>query len=69
MESATILIDKRGLIGSNISVKNQSCQEDKSTERGLEVELSTKDEIIQKFYPLINSLEIHKGPKLMNISR
>ena len=38
MESATILIDKRGLIGSNISVKNQSCQEDKSTERGLEVE-------------------------------
>ena len=38
MESATISIDKRTLIGSNISLKNQSCHEDKSTERGLDVD-------------------------------
>ena len=38
MESATIQIDKRALIGSNISVKNQSSHEDKSTERGLDAE-------------------------------
>jgi len=38
MESATISIDKRTLIGSNKNGKNQSCHEDKSTERGADAD-------------------------------
>lgn len=39
------------------------------SERGIEPELSTREELILKFTPLMNSLELHSGMKKMIISK